>query len=120
MGGTNVNISNDVSQAQIASNNVATPPHSTPSVTPSSATAGVGAAARSSGVSPGSSTTAPAPQGSDQATISSASGVLSTALTGSDVRTAKVASLQASINAGTYNVPASSVADKILTSILGS
>jgi flagellar biosynthesis anti-sigma factor FlgM len=119
-----VNISNDVSQAQIASSTVATPSPSAPSSTPSSAplstTAGVGAAARSSGVSPGSSTTAPASQESDQATISSASGVLSTALTGSDVRTAKVASLQASINAGTYNVPASSVADKILSSILGS
>jgi len=127
-----VNISNDVSQAQIASSNVATPSPSAPSSAPSSgsssgsssaplsSTAGVGAAARSSGLSPGSSTTAPASQGSDQATISSASGVLSTALTGSDVRTAKVASLQASINAGTYNVPASSVADKMLSSILGS
>ena len=115
-----MNISNDVSQAQIASSNVATPPPSAPSSAPLSSTAGVSAAVRSSGVLPGSSTSAPASQGSDQATISSASGVLSTALTSSDVRTAKVASLQASINAGTYNVPASSVADKILSSILGS
>jgi flagellar biosynthesis anti-sigma factor FlgM len=115
-----VNISNDVSQTQIASSAVATPSPAAPSSAPLSSTAGVGAAARSFGVSPGASTIAPASQGSDQATISSASGVLSTALTSSDVRTAKVASLQASINAGTYNVPASSVADKILSSILGS
>jgi anti-sigma28 factor (negative regulator of flagellin synthesis) len=31
-----------------------------------------------------------------------------------------VAALQASINAGTYNVPAGSVADKMLSSLLGS
>jgi flagellar biosynthesis anti-sigma factor FlgM len=99
-----MNISNDVSQAQIASSSVANPLPSEPASSPSRSPAGVSAGARSS----------------DQATISSASGVLSTALTSSDVRTAKVASLQASINAGTYNVPASSVADKMLSSILGS
>ncbi|HEX4652532.1 MAG TPA: flagellar biosynthesis anti-sigma factor FlgM [Granulicella sp.] len=101
-----MNISNDVSQAQIASSNVASPSPSVPASAPSRSTVGVG-------VSSGA-------RSADQATISSASGVLSTALTSSDVRTSKVESLQASINAGTYNVPASSVADKMLSSILGS
>jgi flagellar biosynthesis anti-sigma factor FlgM len=98
------NMSNDVSQAQIASSNVANP---------AAAAAARGTTAPSAPVSAES-------QGNDQATIGSASGVLSSALNSSDVRTAKVAALQASINAGTYNVPASSVADKMLSSILGS
>jgi flagellar biosynthesis anti-sigma factor FlgM len=109
----NVNLSNDISQPQVASNNVATSSPSVSSLSVSSlTTAGSGVSAS---ISTGS-------QGGDQATISSASGVLATALNspGSDVRTARVASLQASINAGTYNIPASSVADKMLSSILGS
>jgi negative regulator of flagellin synthesis FlgM len=109
------NISTDVSQAQASSSNVATPSPSARPVTLPGSTAAAGAAAAST--TTGSHTSDPT---SDQATISSASGVLSTALNGSDVRTAKVAALQASINAGTYNVPASSVADKMLNSILGS
>jgi flagellar biosynthesis anti-sigma factor FlgM len=108
-------MSNEVSQAQVASSNVANPSPSAPS----RSTAGVGAAASARGAAP-STAISTGSQGSDQATISSASGVLSTALNSSDVRTAKVAALQASINAGTYNVPASSVADKMLSSILGS
>jgi flagellar biosynthesis anti-sigma factor FlgM len=99
------NLPNDVSQAQIASSKVATPP---------------AAPARSSGASPGAAGATTGSPASDQATISSASGLLATALNSSDVRTAKVAALQASINAGTYNVPASDVADKMLSSILGS
>jgi len=119
-----VNISNDVSQAQIVSSNVATPSPSARPAAPPGSTAPAGAAARAAAVT--SATTGSQVSGqssdptSDQATISSASGLLSTALNSSDVRTAKVAALQASINAGTYNVPASSVAEKMLSSILGS
>lgn len=111
-----MNISNDVSQAQIASSNVATPSPSTPA----GSTTASGAVARGSGTTSATAALQASDPASDQATISSASGLLSTALNGSDVRTAKVAALQASINAGTYNVPASSVADKMLSSILGS
>ena len=115
-----MNISNDVSQAQIASSNVTTPSPSARPAAPPESTAATGAAARASGVSSATTGSQASDPTSDQATISSASGLLSTALNGSDVRTAKVAALQASINAGTYNVPASSVAEKMLSSILGS
>ena len=40
------------------------------------------------------------------------------ALEGSDTRSAKVASLQQAIAAGTYNVSSSDVADKIIQSLL--
>ena len=103
-----MNISNEVGSARGVDPSVA------PTVTPAAAPASTPAA--SAGVGIGAAT---AP-GSDQATISSTSGVLAAALHSSDVRTAKVASLKASIDAGTYNVPASSVADKLLSSILGS
>ena len=122
-----MNISNDVSQAQIASSNVGNPsPSARPAApeTTTGSTTAAGAPARASGnpsATTGSQGSDPTiDRGSDQATISSASGVLSTALNSSDVRTAKVAALQASINAGTYNIPASSVAEKMLSSILGS
>jgi flagellar biosynthesis anti-sigma factor FlgM len=112
-----VNISNDVSQAQIASSNVATSSPSARPAAPAGSTAVSGATSGTTGSQASGQSSDPT---SDQATISSASGLLSAALNGSDVRTAKVAALQASINAGTYNVPASSVAEKMLSSILGS
>ena len=89
------NLSNDITQAPVARSNVATPSPSAPS----SSTAGVGATARSSG-----SSAAAASQGSDQATIGSVSGVLATALNGSDVRTAKVAALRESLPTGTGDI----------------
>ena len=55
---------------------------------------------------------------SDQASLSSAGGAISQALSGSDVRADKVAGLQQSIAAGTYNVPASDVADKLMNVLL--
>ena len=115
-----MNISNDVSQTQIASSNVATPSPSARPAAPAGSTTAAGAVARGSGATSATTASQASGQTSDQATISSASGLLSTALNGSDVRTAKVAALQASINTGTYNVPASSVAEKMLSSILGS
>lgn len=50
----------------------------------------------------------------DQADLSSAGGVISQALEGSDIRSEKVASLQQAIASGNYNVSSSDVADKII------
>ena len=60
--------------------------------------------------SPGSTT--------DQASLSTASTLLIQALRTPDVRTEKVATLQASIAAGTYQVSSSDVADKLVESLL--
>ena len=54
----------------------------------------------------------------DQTNLSSAGGLVVQALEGEDTRSAKVASLQQAIAAGTYSVPSSSVADKIIQSLL--
>ena len=54
----------------------------------------------------------------DQTNLSSAGGLVVQALEGEDTRSAKVASLQQAIAAGTYNVPSTSVADKIIQSLL--
>jgi negative regulator of flagellin synthesis FlgM len=58
-------------------------------------------------------------QSSDQATLSSAGSEV--ALTAADpgVRTDKVAAVQAALAAGTYAVPASAVASKVVDSMLG-
>jgi negative regulator of flagellin synthesis FlgM len=55
---------------------------------------------------------------SDRATVSSAGSEVSSALADSDVRTDKVAEVQAALAAGTYNVPASAVASKMVDSML--
>jgi negative regulator of flagellin synthesis FlgM len=54
----------------------------------------------------------------DQASLSPTGGLVAHALETSDTRSAKVASLQQAIAAGTYNVPSSDVADKIIQSLL--
>ncbi len=54
----------------------------------------------------------------DQTNLSSTGGLVAQALEGSDVRTAKVASLQQAIAAGSYNVSSSDVAGKIIDSLL--
>jgi negative regulator of flagellin synthesis FlgM len=54
----------------------------------------------------------------DSASLSPASGLLAQALFGSDVRTGKVAALQQSIAAGTYNVSAPNVAGKLMDVLL--
>jgi negative regulator of flagellin synthesis FlgM len=56
---------------------------------------------------------------SDRATVSSAGSEVASALTDSGVRTDKVASVQAALAAGTYNVPASAVASKLVDAMLG-
>lgn len=57
--------------------------------------------------------------GSDQATLSSAASEVAQTASGDDVRTDKVASIQAALAAGTYNVPASAVASKMVDAMLG-
>jgi negative regulator of flagellin synthesis FlgM len=54
----------------------------------------------------------------DEATLSSAANLVGQALSGSDVRTEKVAALQQSIAAGTYSVPNSDVAASVLRALM--
>ena len=54
----------------------------------------------------------------DATTVSAASAQISSALTVSDVRSDKVAALQQQIQAGTYHVPSSAVAEKLVGALL--
>jgi negative regulator of flagellin synthesis FlgM len=54
----------------------------------------------------------------DQTSLSSTGSLVAHALESSDVRSAKVASLQQAIAAGTYSVSSSDVADRIIQSLL--
>jgi negative regulator of flagellin synthesis FlgM len=63
--------------------------------------------------------TAGAGLSSDRATLSSAGSEVSLTAAEPAVRTDKVASVQAAIAAGTYNVPASAVASKVVDTMLG-
>jgi flagellar biosynthesis anti-sigma factor FlgM len=56
---------------------------------------------------------------SDAAKVSVSAGFLTQDASGTDVRAGRVQELQAAIAAGTYSVPASSVADKLISSMLG-
>jgi len=55
----------------------------------------------------------------DIATLSSAGTEVSQTASESGVRTDKVASIQGALAAGTYNVPASAVASKVVDAMLG-
>ncbi len=57
--------------------------------------------------------------GSDRATLSSAGSEVSQTAREDGVRTEKVASVQAALAAGTYEVPASAVAIKVVDAMLG-
>jgi negative regulator of flagellin synthesis FlgM len=57
--------------------------------------------------------------GSDRATLSSAGSEVSLTAADSGVRTDKVAAVQAALAAGTYDVPATAVASKIVDAMLG-
>jgi flagellar biosynthesis anti-sigma factor FlgM len=57
--------------------------------------------------------------GSDRATLSSAGSEVSLTAAEPGVRTDKVASIQAALAAGTYDVPAAAVASKVVDSMLG-
>ena len=56
---------------------------------------------------------------SDRATVSSAGSEVASALADTGVRTDKVAAVQAALAAGTYNVPSSAVASKLVDAMLG-
>jgi negative regulator of flagellin synthesis FlgM len=58
------------------------------------------------------------PGHSDQASLSSAGGMLAHALAGSDTRPDRIAALQQAIAAGTYKVSSSDVAGKMIQSLL--
>lgn len=62
--------------------------------------------------------TAPA-SSADSATVSSAGASVSEAVQSTEARMDKVAAVQAALKAGTYNVPASAVASKVVDSMLG-
>jgi negative regulator of flagellin synthesis FlgM len=53
----------------------------------------------------------------DEASLSTTSGLIAQALEGSDVRTAKVEALRQAIANGSYQVPSAEVAGKIIQSI---
>lgn len=57
--------------------------------------------------------------GSDHATLSSAGSEVSQAAREDSVRTEKVVSVQAALAAGTYSVPESAVATKVVDAMLG-
>lgn len=57
--------------------------------------------------------------GSDRATLSSAGSEVSQAAREDGVRTEKVASVRAALAAGTYSVPESAVAAKVVDAMLG-
>ena len=56
---------------------------------------------------------------SDAAKVSVLAGLLTQDVSGTDARAGRVAELQQAISAGTYSVPASAVADKLIESMLG-
>ncbi len=55
----------------------------------------------------------------DSATLSSAANEISQSASSEGVRADKVAAVQAALAAGTYSVPASAVASKVIDSMLG-
>lgn len=62
---------------------------------------------------------APERTGGDQATLSSAASLAALAGPDADVRAEKVAAIQQALASGTYNVPASEVAGKMIDHMLG-
>ena len=81
------------------------------------------------GVNPAATTTAQKPRGgpapetssltSDRATLSSAGSEVSQTASEGGVRTEKVAQIQAALESGSYNVPSSAVAAKMVDAMLG-
>jgi negative regulator of flagellin synthesis FlgM len=67
----------------------------------------------------GGATTSESALSSDSATLSSAGSEVSLTAATSDERMDKVASIQAALASGTYHVPASAVASKVVDAMLG-
>lgn len=60
-----------------------------------------------------------ADSGGDKATLSAAASLAAAAAPDSDVRMEKVAEIQQALASGTYNIPASQVAGKMIDQMLG-
>ena len=93
-------------------------PQLSPGIAEAAASSSTGRTAKT-----GSATSAPQNEAGsatrlDEASMSPAANIVAQALSGSDVRTDKVAALQQSITAGTYSVPASDVAAKLLSTLV--
>jgi negative regulator of flagellin synthesis FlgM len=73
---------------------------------------------RSKGVAVANAASSEKADNLDQADLSSSGAVVAQALEGSDIRYAKVASLQQAIAAGNYSVSSSDVADKIIEGLV--
>jgi flagellar biosynthesis anti-sigma factor FlgM len=99
------------------SNGIGNLPALSTSVTPPSQTAPAGKDQQLKTTAVPSPTTAKVNQAADQAVISSTSGLLTQALSASDVRLYKVLPLQQAIASGSYNVASSDVADKVIGSL---
>ncbi len=83
-------------------------------------TKNVGGTAAAKGGSSASAAAHVTTKGVDSASLSAAGGLAASPATDlSDVRTTKVAELRQAISNGTYNVPASVVADKMVEGMLG-
>jgi negative regulator of flagellin synthesis FlgM len=67
----------------------------------------------------GSASTSGSAFDTDRATLSSAASEVSQSLADDGVRPEKVAGIQAALAAGTYDVPASAVASKLVDAMLG-
>jgi negative regulator of flagellin synthesis FlgM len=67
----------------------------------------------------GTSETRTGQAGGDEATLSSAASLAASAAPDSDVRMDKVAAVQAALASGTYNVPSTEVAGKMIEQMLG-
>jgi negative regulator of flagellin synthesis FlgM len=79
---------------------------------------GVNPTAPSATQGKGNTIAAPSSFDSDRATFSSAGSEVSQAALGEGVRADKVAAVQAALAAGTYSVPASAVASRVIESML--
>jgi negative regulator of flagellin synthesis FlgM len=79
---------------------------------------GVNQASPATPQSKASATAAGSSFDSDRATLSSAGNEMAQDVSGDSVRTDKVATVQAALAAGTYNVPASAVASKLVDAML--
>jgi flagellar biosynthesis anti-sigma factor FlgM len=87
------------------------------SVNGTSSAAAAAAAAANSAKTEKSAEASPAAV-KDQPSVSSTGGLVAQALNTSDVRQEKVSALQSAIASGSYNVPSSEVASKIVDSLL--
>jgi negative regulator of flagellin synthesis FlgM len=67
-----------------------------------------------------SSAATPSALSSDRATFSSAGSQVAQTASDADIRMDKVSSIQAALASGTYNVPPSAVASKMMEAMLGS